>query len=123
MRNHLTKAAMIALALALAGCQGTPKSSTYETIKSEMEKAVAQPAAPARVDAAVADALLPAASTLARELPKARPALEERFNVSFNNVPAPRFFHSIVAGTRYNMLVHPDVNGNISANLLSLIHI
>jgi MSHA biogenesis protein MshL len=37
--------------------------------------------------------------------------------VSFNNVPAPQFFHSIVAGTRYNMLVHPDVAGTISANL------
>jgi MSHA biogenesis protein MshL len=69
------------------------------------------------VDAAVADALLPPAASLARDLPKARPALQERFNVAFNNVPAQQFFRSIVAGTRYNMLVHPDVNGNISANL------
>jgi MSHA biogenesis protein MshL len=50
-------------------------------------------------------------------LPKARPALEERFNVSFNNVPAQQFFRSIVAGTRYNILVHPDVGGAITANL------
>jgi MSHA biogenesis protein MshL len=50
-------------------------------------------------------------------LPKARPALEERFNVAFNNVPAQQFFRSIVAGTRYNILVHPEVSGNISANL------
>jgi MSHA biogenesis protein MshL len=74
------------------------------------------PAAPT-VDDAVANALLPPASSLANQLPKARPALEERFNVSFNNVPAQQFFRSIVAGTRYNILVHPDVSGSITANL------
>ena len=43
--------------------------------------------------------------------------LEERFNLTFNNVPANQFFMAIVSGTRYNMLVHPDVVGTISANL------
>ncbi len=76
-----------------------------------------RPAAAPTVDAAVADALLPPAAALATQLPKARPALEERFNVSFNNVPAQQFFRSIVAGTRYNILVHPDVAGTITANL------
>jgi type II secretory pathway component HofQ len=56
-------------------------------------------------------------ASLTLQLPKARPALEERFNVSFNNVPAQQFFRSIVAGTRYNILVHPDVSGTITANL------
>jgi len=32
-------------------------------------------------------------------------------------VPAQQFFRSIVAGTRYNILVHPDVAGTITANL------
>lgn len=105
------------IALALAGCQTAPRNDTYDAIKSEVAKAAVPPAAPGAVDAAVADALLPAASALAKELPKARPAMEERFNITFNSVPAQRFFHAIVAGTRYNMLVHPDVNGTISANL------
>jgi MSHA biogenesis protein MshL len=43
--------------------------------------------------------------------------LEERFNVSFNNVPVQQFFNSIVAGTRYNMLINPEVSGTITANL------
>jgi MSHA biogenesis protein MshL len=108
--------AMMAAVL-LAGCQTAPPS-TYEQIKRDVANAAANrgPAAPA-VDDAVANALLPPAASLATQLPKARPALEERFNVSFNNVPAQQFFRSIVAGTRYNILVHPDVGGTITANL------
>lgn len=107
----------LALALALAGCQGAPPNATYDAIAREMAAASAQPAPRAALDDAVADALLPPAAALAGQLPRARPVLEERFNVAFNNVPAQQFFRSIVAGTRYNMLVHPDVSGNISANL------
>lgn len=106
----------LAAALILSGCQ-TPKNDTYDAIGREMARANSQPTATPAVDDAVANALLPPASALATQLPKARPALEERFNVSFNNVPAQQFFRSIVAGTRYNMLVHPDVSGSISANL------
>jgi MSHA biogenesis protein MshL len=108
---------MVGMALLLAGCQGTPPRATFDQIQREVAGAAARPAGPAVVDDAVANALLPPAATLARELPKARPALQERFNVAFNNVPAQQFFRSIVAGTRYNMLVHPDVTGTISANL------
>jgi len=111
-------AAAVAAALLLSGCQSASQHDTYDAIGKEMAKAkAAQQAAPAPVDDAVANALLPPVSSLASQLPKARPALEERFNVSFNNVPAQQFFRSIVAGTRYNMLVHPEVSGNISANL------
>lgn len=107
----------LALLLALAGCKTPPANTTYDAIKGEVAASRAKrPAAPA-VDSAVADALLPPAASLASQLPKARPALEERFNVSFNNVPAQQFFRSIVAGTRYNILVHPDVTGNITVNL------
>lgn len=120
MRTFLPRPAILAAALtaalALAGCQ-TPKHETYDAIGREMARASSQPAPAPAVDDAVANALLPPATALATQLPKARPALEERFNVSFNNVPAQQFFRSIVAGTRYNMLVHPDVGGSISANL------
>ncbi len=112
----LTSAA-VAGALLLSGCQTSSQNETYDAIGREMAKAQARPAAAPAVDDAVAAALLPPASALASQLPKARAALEERFNVAFNNVPAQQFFRSIVAGTRYNMLVHPEVSGNISANL------
>jgi MSHA biogenesis protein MshL len=116
MRTPLLMTALAVAAL-LAGC-GTPSTTTYEQIKQDVATAASgrATAAPA-VDDAVANALLPPAASLATQLPKARPALEERFNVSFNNVPAQQFFRSIVAGTRYNILVHPDVSGSITANL------
>jgi MSHA biogenesis protein MshL len=110
----------LAAAVLLAGCQTAPSPTTYEQIQRDLASASASRGRPANtpaVEDAVASALLPPASSLVTGLPKARPALEERFNVSFNNVPAQQFFRSIVAGTRYNILVHPDVGGAITANL------
>ena len=43
--------------------------------------------------------------------------LEQRFDLSVNSAPASQVFMSIVSGTRYSMLVHPDVSGTISVNL------
>ncbi|NHZ92621.1 pilus (MSHA type) biogenesis protein MshL [Massilia sp. CCM 8733] len=113
--EHLVMASMIASALALAGCDSTPKRDTYENITAEM--ALAAKRTPPPLDDAVSAALLPPVAALAGQLPKSRQALEERFNVNFNNVPAQQFFNSIATGTRYNMLVHPEVGGTITATL------
>ncbi|HEY1147599.1 MAG TPA: pilus (MSHA type) biogenesis protein MshL [Pseudoduganella sp.] len=115
MRNLIQLAAVAAVAAALAACSASPPRDAYDKITEQMAAAT-KPAAAAQPPA-VADALVPPVSALATQLPKAREVMEERFNVSFNNVPARTFFNSLVAGTRYNMLVHPDVSGNISANL------
>lgn len=104
------------VAIAVSAC-GTPsRRDTYDKIERELKEVSAKPAIAAQ-DMAVNNALLPPAARLAEQLPKARAVLEERFNVSFNNVPAQQFYNSIVAGTRYNMLIHPEVSGNISAKL------
>ncbi|USX18388.1 pilus (MSHA type) biogenesis protein MshL [Oxalobacteraceae bacterium OTU3REALA1] len=115
MQKILTIA--ILTTLLLNGCSTPPKRDTYNKINAEVDTALkAKPPAAAQADA-VASALLPPASQLAEQLPKARAVLEERFNVSFNNVPVQQFFNSIVAGTRYNMLINPEVTGTITANL------
>ncbi|NMM37566.1 MAG: general secretion pathway protein GspD [Glaciimonas sp.] len=102
------------LVIGLAGCAShATKRDTYDLINAEMKQAVETNAKPAQQDAVFA-ALLP---PLTIEMPRARQPLEERFNVSFNNVPATQFFMGIVSGTRYNMLVHPEVTGTISAKL------
>jgi MSHA biogenesis protein MshL len=103
--------------LLLSACSAPPsRRDTYEKISAEVNAAAAKPAVVAQNDA-VASALLPPVSQLTDQLPKARAVLDERFNVSFNNVPVQQFFNSIVAGTRYNMLINPEVTGNITANL------
>ncbi|MBP1204421.1 MSHA biogenesis protein MshL [Duganella sp. 1411] len=115
MQKTLTIA--ILTTLLLNGCSTPPKRDTYNKINAEVDAALkAKPPAAAQADA-VASALLPPATQLAEQLPKARAVLEERFNVSFNNVPVQQFFNSIVAGTRYNMLINPEVTGTITANL------
>ncbi|MTV39730.1 pilus (MSHA type) biogenesis protein MshL [Duganella radicis] len=100
----------------LSGCQTPSTRDTYDKINNEVSAAAAKPAAATQNDA-VNSALLPPVSQFADQLPKARAVLDERFNVSFNNVPVQQFYNSIVAGTRYNMLINPEVTGNITANL------
>lgn len=42
---------------------------------------------------------------------------EQRFNVSANNVPVKDFYMGLVKGTKYNMIVNPQVSGMISLDL------
>lgn len=108
------KIASVVLISILVGCApAQPKRDTYDLINTELAKATASRPQPAQPDA-VSAALLP---PLKIEIPSARQPLEERFGVTFNNVPAAQFFMGIVSGTRYSMLVHPEVNGTISVNL------
>ncbi len=116
-RRRTAAPALIGLAaLILAGCaelDARKDDSAREQINAELTSAAQskpQPAQPPAVEAA----LLP---PLKLETPKASKALEARFDLAINNAPASQVFMSVVAGTRYSMLVHPDVRGNISVNL------
>src|SRR3990167_8075033 len=40
--------------------------------------------------------------------------IQPRFDVNANNVPAREFFMGLVAETKSNMIVHPNINGSIS---------
>ena len=99
----------------VAGCAQEPVRSNQvsDQIIAEMDKG-AQRAKPRESDA-VNQALLP---PLRMQLPQAqgRP-IEGRFDLNVNNAPAREVFLSIVSGTRYSMLVHPEVSGSLSVNL------
>ncbi len=108
---------VIAGPLILLGCAGplTPRD-TQQAIHQEIARAAqAQPAPRAMTEEQARAALLP---PLKLELPKAaaEPA-EPRFDLVVNGAPAQDVFMAIVSGTRYSMLVHPEVAGTISANL------
>jgi MSHA biogenesis protein MshL len=109
-------AAGIMLALALAGCANTHQrpEATMDTINAQVKDALVDKTRPAQPDA-VSQALLP---PLLIEMPKSggREA-EHRFDLVVNNAPASQVFLTIVAGTRFSMVVHPDVTGNVSVNL------
>ncbi|MBI1175518.1 MAG: general secretion pathway protein GspD [Sideroxydans sp.] len=77
--------------------------------------AAAQESAKGKAEAAVNNALLPPIDV---NMPKAdaKPP-EVKFDLTVNDTPAKQVFMAIVSGTRYSMLVHPDVTGNISLNL------
>ncbi|HTO57038.1 MAG TPA: pilus (MSHA type) biogenesis protein MshL, partial [Pseudomonadales bacterium] len=65
------------------------------------------------VPSAVMDQLMP-------PMPGAAPSpevVDERFDISVNKVSASDFFRSLVSGTHYNMVVHPDVKGEVSLDL------
>lgn len=101
--------------LALTGCASQAKhGATFDQINAELTKASQERAKSAQNDALGA-ALLP---PLKVEMPRAAgKPLEQKFDLVVNNAPANQVFMGIVNGTRYSMLVHPEVTGSVSVNL------
>jgi len=101
--------------LLLAGCAATRSNNQVaDSIKHEMNQAAQNGVRPSKADE-VDNALLP---PLAMGIPKTdSKSLDTKFDLTVNNVPATQVFMSIVAGTRYSMLLNPNVRGNISLNL------
>lgn len=115
MMTRTLKTAGMVVALLLCGCtsQQFRPGAVHDTIGAELKQATSERSAK---DPAADKALLP---PLAAEMPKAPsgPATEPRFDLSVVNAPAAQVFMAIVTGTRYNMLVPPDVGGLITVSL------
>src|SRR4051812_39752267 len=107
--------ARMTLALALTACAAPPPPPAVDPgILNELDRAIAERKSETR-SPAVDDALLP---PLRMEMPNvAGTPLEPHFDLSVNGATASQVFMSLVAGTRYSMLVHPSVTGAITINL------
>jgi MSHA biogenesis protein MshL len=114
----------LALSLVLTACSNNPlmRSATAtstdaaDAIDRSLEEATQpEPTEPATgpssapLPADVSAALLPPLS--------GGTDLDERFDVNARGVPAASFFESLVAGTRYNVVVRPDVSASIDLRL------
>ncbi|HUW26176.1 MAG TPA: secretin N-terminal domain-containing protein [Gallionella sp.] len=100
-------------ALLLAGCATqSGKNQTADAIQREMNQVVQDSEQSTK---AVNDALLPPLSAIMPNVESK--LLETRFDLTVNNTPVNQVFMAIVSGTRYSMLLHPEVSGNISLNL------
>lgn len=104
----------VCLALQIAGCSTPNPRQVNNLIVEELDKAVAQKPRVAESDK-VEQALLP---PLKAEFPTvSAQVIEPRFDISVNNAAAAQVFMSIVSGTRYSMLMHPEVAGKITVML------
>lgn len=111
---------LFAVTGALTGCAaGKPDKSIADQINAEMTQAVEQRAKPASAQSdAVSQALLPPMQiAMPRTGAGGNKSLDSRFDLVVNNAAASQVFMGIVSGTRYSMLVHPEVTGAISVNL------
>jgi len=95
----------------MAGCAtGGADKSVKNQINTELDAAVMASATQEKVN----DALLP---PLPAAVPLDSVSSEAKFDLAVNNTPAQQVFMAIVSGTRYSMLLHPEIDGNISLNL------
>ncbi len=110
---------LLIMILSLGGCatiDPPADKSTLNRINVDMKQAAnASPVSESAVPAAISSSLLP---PLKIAVPKSSAKqLEQRFDLVINDAPANQVYMGIVSGTRYSMLLHPEVKGNISVNL------
>lgn len=105
-----------ALAVALGGCVSPAwRDSVRETMDASMEPGHVPGKDGKQVPAEVSQALLP---PLEITLPDGKTApIERRFDLSVANAPARDVFMGLVEGTRYSMVLHPEVRGAISLSI------
>jgi MSHA biogenesis protein MshL len=118
MRTLTIRFSPLLIALLLAGCASlnTAKNdSTLNKINDELKTAAENKPSADTTPAVINDALLPPLKIV---MPRASAKqLEQRFDLVISNAPANQVLMGIVSGTRYSMLVHPDITGSISVNL------
>jgi pilus (MSHA type) biogenesis protein MshL len=105
----------------LAGCASNPlmqtstasSTETTQSIEDSLDEALESTPSDSQRQAPddVTEALMPEMGA------GGSTSMEEAFNVDARKLPAATFFQSLVDGTDYNAVVHPQVSGSISLEL------
>ena len=106
---------LLTIGMLLTGCVSqsrVPAGTTFDRIGQEMQGAVASK--PKSMDEALNQAMLP---SMQLDLPATAKSVEPRFDLAVNGAPANQVFMALVSGTRYSMLVAPEVSGTVTVNL------
>jgi MSHA biogenesis protein MshL len=109
--------ALSTLLFALVGCQSVPKDAV--DMKEGLDEAIKEtksfngPKPLTQVPSSVQQELM------LNDMNQAKQGMlaEKRLEVSATEVDAKDFFQAIVRGSRYNVIIHPDVTGQISLSL------
>ena len=106
--------ALMVLSVLLAACSApAPKpSQALDRLGEELRRVGAERRQPAAEN--VDKALMP---PLQIELPRTLNEGEPRFDLSVVDAPAAQVFMALVSGTRYSMLLPPDLPGRLTVNL------
>jgi MSHA biogenesis protein MshL len=107
---------MLVFISSLTGCeQAAVRERASENMQQAVQEGIDSNNAASEVPEAVSSALVPSITLGTSDLPAVTD--KQRFDIAVNNVPAVQFFMSLVEGTEYNMVVHPEVTGAITLNL------
>jgi MSHA biogenesis protein MshL len=117
MHSIFKKSLYIALfILILSACQSQqPRQDVLNDIEKTVQESIDANELPEKIPGNVSNALIPTIQLSTSEVPNIED--DQKFDISVNNVPADQFFMSLVDGTTYNMVVHPEVTGTITLNL------
>ena len=114
--RFLTIISTMAFTIVLSACQSQEKrQGIFDEIEEVVEQSMEENSSQSALPENVSKALIPTIQLSTSEVPDITD--EQKFDISVNNVPADQFFLSLVDGTPFNMVVHPEVTGTITLNL------
>ncbi len=117
-KDTFNKALLAPLVLVLAACSSVGPRPAHDTASADesievLEQSAASNAAILEEEQALAAALAEALMPVEAE----EAEIEDRFDLSVEAVSAQNFFRGLVRDTDYNIVVHPQVAGEVSLDL------